>query len=237
MKSCWLRGNGSRDCLVFMAGWGMGPEPFAELASGPADLLLLYDYRTLDDAVLADLHGREHLHLLAWSMGVWAAAWLQQRSELFSALHFQSATAVGGTLRPVDDQHGIPVQGFAEMLRDVSAEKMEAFYRSMFDCEEEADHFLCRRPQRACAELREELGCLHDLCRCSGDVPDIYSRRIVTSRDRIFPARNQLRAWGRQKCLAAALPHFPFYRQDADGALRTDLFQFNQLQADQPAGA
>jgi biotin synthesis protein BioG len=219
-----------------MAGWGMGPEPFAELASGPADVLLLYDYRTLDDAVLAGLTGREHLHLLAWSMGVWAAAWLKQHSELFSTLHFQSAAAVGGTLRPVDDRCGIPAQGFAEMLRDLSAKKAEAFYRAMFEREEEAERFLRRRPQRACAELREELACLRQLCRCSREMPDIFSRRIVTSRDRIFPARNQLRAWGRQNCLAAALPHFPFYRQDEEGALRTDLFQFNQLPADQRAG-
>ncbi len=228
MKSCWLRRGGGRDCLIFLAGWGMGPEPFAELAAGSADVLLLYDYRNLDDdAVFAELTGREQLHLLAWSMGVWVTAWLRQHSELFSVLHFHSATAIGGTLRPVDDQHGIPVQGFADMLRDLSPEKAEAFYRSMFDCEEEAKHFLCRRPQRACDELRDELGCLHGLCRCSGDVPDIYSRRIVTSRDRIFPSRNQLRAWGRQNCLAAALPHFPFYRQDEEGRLRVDLFLFN----------
>jgi biotin synthesis protein BioG len=223
MKSCWLRRNGGRACLVFMAGWGMGPEPFAELTSGPVDVLLLYDYRTMDDVVLAELHGRAHLHLLAWSMGVWAAAWLKRHNKLFSALHFQSATALGGTLRPVDDQHGIPAQGFAAMLRDLSAEKLEAFYRSMFDCEEEAEHFLQCRPQRACAELREELDCLHELCHCSGEMPDIYNRRIVTTRDRIFPARNQLRAWGRQNCLATALPHFPFYRQGKGGKLRADL--------------
>ena len=211
----------------------MGPEPFVDLASWPADVLMLYDYRSLDDTPLAEVHGRPQLYLLAWSMGVWAAAWLKQHSELFSTLHFHSAIAVGGTLRPVDDQHGIPVQGFADMLRELSVEKAEAFYRSMFDREEEAECFLRHRPQRTCAELGEELGCLHELCRCSMDMPDIFSRRIVTNRDRIFPARNQLRAWGRQRCHAAALPHFPFYQQDVEEKFRTNLFMFNQFQPDQ----
>jgi pimeloyl-[acyl-carrier protein] methyl ester esterase len=226
MKHCWLRCNGSAECLVFLSGWGMGPEPFAELAASHADVLLLYDYRSMDDAVFAELIGREHLYLLAWSMGVWAAAWLKQRSRIFSALHFQSATAVGGTLRPVDDRCGIPVQGFTGMLRDLSAENIEVFYRSMFEREKEAEYFLCRRPQRACEELREELACLHERCLGSSELPDIFSHRIVTSRDRIFPARNQLRAWGRHRCHAAALPHFSFYRQN-EKELRTDLFQFN----------
>jgi biotin synthesis protein BioG len=176
-------------------------------------------------ADFAALAQSKNLHLLAWSMGVWAAAWLARPGHIFSKLSFQSATAIGGTLRPLDDEHGIPEQNFAKMLARLSPAGVEAFYRAMFDQQEQAERFLRCRPQRSCTELREELSCLRELC-CSQteEPPDIYSRRLVTSRDRIFPARSQLRAWGgRKRCLAAALPHFPFYEQEGQELLSRPL--------------
>ncbi|WP_417912426.1 alpha/beta fold hydrolase [Candidatus Electronema sp. TJ] len=211
MRSCWLRRGEGKDCLLFMAGWGMGPEPFQDADFGCADVLMLYDYRSMDDSFLAELPQEKPLHLLAWSMGVWAAAWLAEHRPCFAALRFSTATAVGGTLRPIDEQRGIPTESFEKMLDEFSPLVLENFYRSMFSSSEEAERFLVRRPQqRPWQELREELRCLRDLCHSCPPPPDIYSRRIVTSRDRIFPARNQLRAWGRDCCETLPLPHFPF---------------------------
>ncbi|WP_417914238.1 pimeloyl-ACP methyl esterase BioG family protein [Candidatus Electronema sp. JM] len=215
MKSCWLPRGGGKDCLLFLAGWGMGPEPFQDVDFGKADVLLVYDYRSIDDSLFAALPQEKTLHLLAWSMGVWAAAWLAEHGPHFAALRFSTATAIGGTLNPIDDQKGIPAQSFEAMLDDFSPLILENFYRSMFDSEADAEHFLARRPQRPWQELREELRCLRDLCRSSPAPPDISSRRIVTSRDRIFPARNQLRAWGRDRCEILPLPHFPFFSSAA----------------------
>lgn len=212
MKSCWLKRGSEKDCLLFMAGWGMGPEPFQDANFGETDVLLVYDYRSMDDSLFAALPQNQHLHLLAWSMGVWAAAWLAEHGPLFSTLRFSTATAIGGTLRPIDDQYGIPAQAFAAMLEGFSPASAEDFYRSMFDNREEAKLFLARRPQRPWQDLRDELSYLRDLCRSSSVPPDIYSRRIVTSRDRIFPARNQLRAWGRDRCETLPLPHFPLQK-------------------------
>ncbi len=220
MKSCWLRHNGYSDCLLFMAGWGMGPEPFTAIDFGRIDVFMTYDYSSLNDTVLVELLDRDKLHLLAWSMGVWVAAWLAQQGGIFSSLHFESSTAIGGTLRPVDDKQGIPVQVFEDMLQGLSAEKIDNFYFSMFDSRNEARDFFCRRPQRTCEALHEELKYLHELCHNSlEDMPDIYTHKIITGRDQIFPARSQLRAWGRQHCTVASLPHFPFYRQEKEKLL------------------
>uniref|UniRef100_UPI0040561F96 pimeloyl-ACP methyl esterase BioG family protein n=1 Tax=Candidatus Electronema sp. TaxID=2698783 RepID=UPI0040561F96 len=212
MKSYWLRRGGGKDCLLFLAGWGMGPEPFQDADFGCADVLLVYDYRSMDDSVFAALPQVKPLHLLAWSMGVWAAAWLAEHGPRFAALRFSTATAVGGTLRPIDDQRGISPESFDAMLDDFSPLTLEQFYRSMFDNNAEAEQFLARRPQRPWQDLRDELCCLRDLCRSSSVPPDIYNRRIVTSRDRIFSARNQLRAWGRDRCETLPLPHFPLQK-------------------------
>ncbi|MGX9726280.1 MAG: pimeloyl-ACP methyl esterase BioG family protein [Candidatus Electronema sp. VV] len=227
MNSYWLRRGNSGDCLLFLSGWGMGPEPFADVNFGLADVLLVYDYRSMDSGRLFSLlpeGGR--LHLLAWSMGVWAAAWLARHDPLFAGLCFSSATALGGTLSPVDDRCGIPAGNFAAMLDNFSPAALEQFRRSMFDGEEEAERFLRCPPRRSPAELREELEQLHTLCQNSAELlPDIYSRRIVTARDRVFPARSQIRAWGRERCETLPLPHFPFYQQAGLKALRPPLLK------------
>ncbi|MCI5145773.1 MAG: DUF452 family protein, partial [Candidatus Electrothrix sp. AR3] len=202
MKTCWLNWQDNPDCILFMAGWGMGPEPFFELDFGLADVFMVYDYRQLDDfdfsALLPALE-TSRLHLLAWSLGIWVAARLFQEDAFFPALHFSSATAIGGTCQPIDNHHGIPGQRFEQMLADFSPAVVRAFYDSMFASQEEAERFWACRPQRPLAEMREELLVLRAVCAEHPEMPDIYSRRIVTNRDRIFSLRNQVRAWGRKK--------------------------------------
>ena len=187
----------------------MGPEPFQAMAAWPVDLIMVYDYRSLEDcdlsALLAD-NKNYRIHLLAWSMGVWAAGGLLQD---FS---FNSATAIGGTCSPIDDKYGIPCRLFDDTISDFSSAVLTNFYTSMFDSPEQADQFLNHRPDRPLEELREELIALRTACRTRPEVPNIFNRRIVTTRDRIFPARNQIRAWSRDNCESIALPHFPFYQ-------------------------
>jgi biotin synthesis protein BioG len=72
---------------------------------------------------------------------------------------------------------------------------------------------MTNRPERSLASVREELTCLRDHVGNCGEVPDIFDRRIVTTRDRIFPSRNQVRSWGKQKCRLKKWPHFPFYSE------------------------
>ena len=107
MQGCWLNREGTQSCILFMAGWGMGPEPFKELVHGPVDVIMVYDYRNLDDFEISTLlPDTRRLHLLAWSMGVWAAG------RLLADIDFASATAIGGPCRPIDDKRGIPGQVF-----------------------------------------------------------------------------------------------------------------------------
>jgi len=206
MQTCWLHRNKAPACLLFMAGWGMGPEPFADIGSGGMDVLMVYDYRSLDDCELSALLPADcDLHLLAWSMGVRTAA------ALLHGIAWTTATALGGTLMPLDDQQGIPTRLFDNTIAAFSPDIVRDFYSSMFDAPDQAERFRRRPPDRPVNELLEELAALRKFC--TGTPPgDIYTRRLVTGRDRIFPARNQLRAWGRDNCTVLPLPHFPFYR-------------------------
>ncbi len=250
MKTRWLHQQGNQDCLLFMAGWGMCPEPFYEIPSGSVDVLLLYDYRSMAfediSSVLENLQGNlqektpyRKIHLLAWSMGVWAASMLFANKTLSApdlvspltpmfASMFASTIAIGGTCHPIHDKLGIPEQNFANMAEQLSSARVEAFQRSMFTNEQEADRFTrsFRKGERSSQGLQQELLALataYTAYKVQPDVPNIYTSRIVTGRDKIFPARNQARAWGRKECRTLSLPHFPFYHWPSWSAMVEEL--------------
>ena len=209
MKSIRLQKKGRSRCILFMAGWSMGPEPFRNCIFPKSDLFLCYDYRDLSLPDLSWLPEYEQVDLLAWSMGVWVAAvTLAHIQDCFT-----SATALAGTLYPIDDRRGIPVAAYEKMEHSLTATDLENFHLSMFDNPEEAQGFLRNRPDRSQASVREELRCLRDHVRATAVPEDIFSRRIVTTRDRIFPPRNQIRAWGRGLYEQHTWPHCPFYRK------------------------
>jgi len=198
-----------------MAGWGMGPEPFAPLVGDDFDLFICYDYRELSMPDMSIFSGYDRLELIAWSMGVWVAAGLFSGQEKL----FSRATALGGTLQPIDDQTGIPAAAFDSTMETLNEAGLEVFYDSMFDLQAQSEQFMRNRPVRSVSSVREELLSLKKAVQRTDPVPDIFSRRIVTMRDRIFPARNQLRAWGKPRTERMKWPHFPFYIKDCRSTL------------------
>ena len=213
MQTRWLHREGNPDCILFMAGWGMSPEPFQALAAGSVDVLMVYDYRELDDRELCDqLRSNKNCrwHLLAWSMGVWVSAQMLQNSTF--SVSFSSATAISGTCMPIDDKYGIPCRIFDAIIDQFSSAGLIDFYSSMFDSKEQEKQFLNHAPNRPAEELKQELIRLREAYKQLPKPPDIFHRRVVTSRDRIFSPRNQIRAWGRKNCDTVTLPHFLFYQ-------------------------
>ncbi|XCN75037.1 MAG: pimeloyl-ACP methyl esterase BioG family protein [Candidatus Electrothrix aestuarii] len=217
MKHRWLHQQGNQDCLLFFAGWGMCPEVFADIPSGDIDVLMFFDYRRMDPedfvSVLAKKGGAyRHVYLISWSMGVWAASvFFAETAANLPCL--AAAIAIGGTCFPIDDKLGIPEQNFVEMAEQLTSARVKEFHSSMFADDEHADRFALafQRGERGVGELQEELQTLASAYRKGAEAFEIYTHRIVTGRDRIFPARNQVRAWGRTACRQLSLSHFPFY--------------------------
>ena len=155
MKTCWLHQQGNQDCLLFMAGWGMCPEPFHDIPARSVDVLMLYDYRSMDcediSSALENLQEKapyRKIHLLAWSMGVWAASMLFANKTLSVpgltpplTSMFASTIAIGGTCHPIHDKLGIPENNFADMAERLSPARVKTFHRSMFADEQQANRF------------------------------------------------------------------------------------------------
>ncbi len=208
MQLSWVCKGNNPACILFMNGWGMDPLPFTPLTSLRHDLLMVDDYRVLEPLPLQELQGYEQLHLVAWSMGVWMAAHiLQHQTALFT-----SSTAIGGTLTPIDDKRGIPRESYTSIIDNFTPEALDGFYHSMFDDDSNIHQFMGNRPHRSSVALHKELICFKQQVEHYGPGKDIYSHKIITGRDRVFPARNQLRAWGKKNSTLTNWPHFPFYQ-------------------------
>jgi len=188
----------------------MDPHPFGGLSVQAHDLFMVYDYSLMEPWKFHDFPAGsyEQLHLVAWSMGVWAAAYSFTGQEKI----FATATAINGTLAPIDDACGIDRNAYDDMIDTFSPTVLHAFYESMFTDPGETARFLRNRPQRTEEDILHELVQLRSSSQGGQPVDNIYSRIIVGSRDRVFPARNQLRSWGRDRCTIIKAPHFPFYK-------------------------
>lgn len=207
MQQVWLNQTGAKDCILFLSGWGMDENPFVPVLSGEHDILMVYDYRELHPLDPGELGRYDRIHLVAWSMGVWVAGHLLQ--DMF--LHFTTRLAFGGTLDPVHQTLGIPPEAYLELENNFSAQRLTDFQESMFTDQGELELFAANRPKRPLREVHEELCAFRQHYEAFGKASDVFTHKIVTSRDRVYPLKNQRRAWGKNDAVTLKLPHFPFY--------------------------
>ena len=207
MRYSWLNQNGLSTCILFMTGWGMDPLPFSSIPADNVDILMVSDYQHLEPVNMELLGNYEQCHLVAWSMGVWVAGHLLHEVQD----DFTTRTAIGGTLDPIHPTTGIPPEAYDFILQNFTQNQLNDFHLSMFTDQEQAQRFFDNRPDRTLDDVLTELGAFKEHNLIHGAATDIFTQKIVTSRDRVFPFKNQLRAWGKKESDTLKLPHFPFY--------------------------
>lgn len=189
MKQHFIIREGHSRLTIFFAGWGMDFRPFADYHPVESDLLVCYDYRTLDfDYSLPGAY--EEVCLVAWSMGVWAA------SQVFAGREYNmTGIAVNGTNYPVDDNRGIPEKIFEGTLNGLTDAGLQKFYRRMCGSAESLKGFMERAPRRTVDELKEELQKIGEQSRLLPFASFKWDKAVIGLQDRIFTAGNQLRAF------------------------------------------
>ena len=209
MIAHWLVKNLSPQLIIFCNGWGMDHHPLVLPDSGGCDLLVLSDYSSFEipvdiDALVSDY---QLIHLVCWSFGVWAGQQLfANRNELFA-----SRLAINGTLRPIDDRYGIPLEFFNATLEHFSASVRDRFYRRMCRPDDVLRYFLEHCPRRGLASMKSELERLAQLVDSQRTTDPIFDTAIVSSRDKIVPTAHQLSFW-QERCPVVRIEgcHYPF---------------------------
>lgn len=203
----------STSLLLFFAGWSARPELFAGLEEDEGmDVMIVYDYR--DTVFVEDLSKYSHIRLIAWSMGVRMA-----EITLGGKYQFAEAIAINGTGRPVDDSYGIPIAIFRGTLEGLSPEGLQRFNRRMCGSRDILERYAAI-PSRPLEELKEELQYIYGLSLPNPDAPTTqtqgsisWTRAIISTDDRIFPATAQRNYW-QEHCPNVdeiVSPHYPFF--------------------------
>lgn len=193
MKYKWLNRENNNKVILFFNGWGMDECVVKHLSAEDYDVLMFYDYNTLEtDFDFIILNNYSKKYLIAWSMGVMTAT-------VFD-IDCTSKTAVNGTLKPIDDKFGIPKRIYDLTLKGFSPKGAERFIKSMYNSITEYTY-----PQRGFENQKTEL---EALTHYNGNQDFKYDRIILSSDDKIIPTKNQVEFWGIEPNIQSG--HAPF---------------------------
>ena len=206
MRMEWLNKNGSDRVILFFNGWSMDAAAVKHLKT-EADLLMLYDYRKMDDVSLPGLETFREVFVVGWSMGVWAANRILSRMSIGKSVNI----ALNGTERPVDARYGIPPKIYCLTEQGMNEQGREIFMRRMLGNRRETERFRENRSSRSLEDICEELSSIRK--QCVGEVyPLKWDRVYISEGDVIFTVENQLNWWkGKTAIHLLAGGHYPFY--------------------------
>ena len=99
MQIEFLHKSNKPKLILFFNGWGMNSSIVEHLEKSEFDIICLSNYNDKLNFDLNLLDSYKEIYLVAWSMGVWAAAESLKKHHI----NFKKAIAINGTTLPIDD--------------------------------------------------------------------------------------------------------------------------------------
>lgn len=193
MKYKWLNINQNNKVIVFFNGWGMDESVVHHLEFSDYDVLMFYDYNNLDTNFdFNSLDKYKNKSLIAWSMGVMVATLFNQK--------YTSATAINGTLKPIDNEFGIPQRIYDLTIKGFNEKGAQRFIKGMFN-----ENIKLSQISRDIENQKSELSALKNYTANSNFK---YNRIILSDNDKIIPTKNQIAFWGIEPNISSG--HCPF---------------------------
>ena len=205
MQYHWLNKQNNNKLIIFFTGWSFDEKPFEFLECKDYDVLILFDYNSLD---LPEIPKYDKYYLISWSMGVFCAYLVKDKLPQFS-----QKLAINGTLYPVDDELGIPQKPFILTLRHAEKGLQGKFYQNIFQSKEEYEKYTQTPVQRTIENRVSELNNLYKRIKNTQlNYNNYYDKALISSDDKIIPTQNQKNFWN--KYLNPQIiesGHFPYY--------------------------
>lgn len=207
MKSEFINKENNTKLILFFNGWGMDESVVKHIDASGFDICVFSHYDndfTIDIELIVSY---SEVILIAWSMGVWAAA----KTLFTTGVKINKSIAINGTLSPVDDNNGIPISIFKGTIDNFSERNKQKFDRRMHASMSDNQKFKEIESSRLLEDQLDELKLIYDLAM-EEQVDSKFDKAIVGTSDLIFPTRNQLHFWKeRADIRELELPHFPFF--------------------------
>ena len=191
MKYKWLNKKNNEELILFFNGWGMDESVVSHLNPENFDVIMIYDYNNLEFD-WSVIEGYAKKYLVAWSMGVMVATLFNQK--------YTSATAINGTLKPIDNEFGIPQRIYDLTIKGFNEKGAQRFIKSMFN-----ENIELPQISRDIKNQKSELSALKNYTANSNFK---YNRIILSDNDKIIPTKNQIAFWGIKPNISSG--HCPF---------------------------
>ena len=176
--------------MLFFAGWGMDHHPFEHYIPHHMDFAVCYDYQSLELDWSFFVKYKE-IHLVAWSMGVWAAS----HCDITNHLPIKTCIAINGTITPVNNLYGIPEKIYQGTLTGLNENTLRKFQLRMCGGSDAFKSFQRIAPQRSLENIKDELRLIGEQTQLIQPNGLIWDKAHVGLSDHIFPADNQIVAW------------------------------------------
>jgi pimeloyl-[acyl-carrier protein] methyl ester esterase len=209
MKTYIRRREKNNRLVVFYGGWGMDENVFAPFCNDEFDFILFYNYSADEALVLPELKTYEKITLIGWSLGVWAAEYLSQKTGIKPDV----TIAVNGTPVPADDQYGIPLNVFEGTLNNITEENIDKFYLRLFGDKRSYVSNQEKIPHRSLKSLHDELRWLYNRIMEQREPGFKWDYAVISDIDRVFPSKNLTGYWEKEKntkSIVLQLPHYLF---------------------------
>ncbi len=205
MQYHWLNKKNNNKLIIFFTGWSFDANPFNFLKCEDYDILILFDYNSLD---LPEIPEYKEYFLISWSMGVFSAYLVKDKLPKFT-----KKLAINGTLCPVDNEFGIPEKPFLLTLKHAEKGLQAKFYQNIFQTDEEYNRYLKTPVKRPILNRVSELNSLYERIKNTKLIYEkYYNKVIISTNDKIIPTQNQINFWSKNlnpKIIESG--HFPYY--------------------------
>lgn len=186
---------------------------FREIDCGDFDVLMFYDYSSLDidGATLEQINGYGQKFLITWSMGTWMGA------KVFQNFTFNFSLAIAGTLKPVDDNFGIIEKDYQNTIDYFGNIAKVKFFKRMWNNYPIPEKFRLHKTTRNNQGQLDELLFLRSVSQANSMPEFKFDRVVLMMNDIITPTSNQINFWKTQdsKTIELEGPHFPFYKWES----------------------
>ena len=216
MKYKWLNKEGNNKLILFFNGWGMDEGVVKHLNCEDYDVLMFYDYNTLDsDFDFNSLNIYPEKNLIAWSMGVMVGGCLAPSLAL--PLGEGTKIAINGTLKPIDAEFGIHPKIYDLTIKGFDENGRDRFIKSMFDTQPPPAFQAPSPLERDIENQHSELITLKEICKLApslilplGEGTLHYDKILISDNDKIIPTKSQVDFWGIEPNLKGG--HCPFFQ-------------------------
>ena len=211
MKTYIRRREKNNHLVVLFGGWGTDENVFTPLCNDEFDFILFSNYSADVALVLPEMKTYEKITLIGWSLGVWAAEYLSPGTGIKADV----TIAVNGTPMPADDQYGIPLNVFENILNNITEVNIEEFYSRMFGDKKTYQTNIDRIPHRTLKSLHDELRWLYNRMMEQKEPGFRWDFAVTSKADRVFPSKNLDRYWEKEmrtKHIILPFPHYCFHK-------------------------